>query len=370
MFIGITLSNCTIDCKKRVCPSKIKWILKKSSDIGDDVPDDLDFVYKVLLFMKTEILISFVFSFCNEEENIPELVKRVDAVVASIEYTKYEMIFVNDDSTDGSLELLLKLQANYPIVVINMSRRFGVTPCVLAGFSQAQGDAVIYMDTDLQDPPEIVPQMVEFFRNGAEVVHTTRTHRDGENVFKMWITKKAYKLINYFSDIQLPENTGDFKLLSKKVVQEILNLSEYDPYMRGLSVWVGYKQEFIFYRRNARFKGKTKFPLFSKPPVREFLRGLTAFSAAPLYISFFLGLITNLFAVILVFYAIISKLLGVSAVGTSGVLIAVAFFSGIVLMTNGIMGLYIAKIYDEVKKRPKYIIKNIIPYARREVNKE
>jgi len=178
----------------------------------------------------------------------------------------------------------------------------------------------------------------------------------------MWVTKKAYQSINYFSDIQLPENTGDFKLLSKKVVQKILDLPEYDPYMRGLSVWVGYNQAFVFYRRAARFKGKSKFPLWSKAPVREFLRGLTAFSAVPLYISFFLGIITNLFAVGLIFYAVISKILGISAAGTSGILIAIAFFSGIILMTNGIMGLYLAKIYDEVKKRPQYIVKDIIPY--------
>jgi len=126
--------------------------------------------------MKTEILISFVFSFRNEEENIPELVHRIDTVMSSIRDTQYEMIFVNDDSTDHSFDILLKLQENYPIIIINMTRRFGVTPCILAGLAQAKGDAAIYMDADLQDPPEIIPQMIQRFKEGAEVVHTTRTH--------------------------------------------------------------------------------------------------------------------------------------------------------------------------------------------------
>jgi polyisoprenyl-phosphate glycosyltransferase len=306
------------------------------------------------------MLLSCIFSFRNEEENIPELVRRVSNAASSIEDLRYELIFVNDDSDDKSLELLMELQNSNPIKIINMSRRFGVTPCVLAGFSYARGDAVVYMDTDLQDPPELIPEMVKRFRDGADVVHTTRTHRDGEGIIKMWATKLAYRFINLFSDIHLPENTGDFKLLSAKVVREILNLKEYDPYMRGISVWIGYRQDFVLYKREPRFGGTTKFPLLSKGPVKEFMRGLTAYSAAPLYISFFLGLFTSIVALGLIFYAIITKILGVAAIGTSSVLITIAFFSGIILMTNGLIGLYIARIYYEVKGRPRYIVKNIV----------
>lgn len=306
------------------------------------------------------MLLSFVFSFRNEEENIPELVKQVTGAIANIEDLQHEMIFVNDDSTDRSFEILAELQKTHPITVINMSRRFGVTPCVLAGFAHAKGDAVIYMDTDLQDPPDLVPQMVERFRNGAEVVHTTRTHRDGESPAKMWITKKAYQIINHFADIRLPENTGDYKLLSRKVVQQILQLPEIDPYLRGLSVWVGFKQEFIYYRRRPRFSGTTHFPLFSKGPAREFIRGLTSFSTTPLYFSLFLGFATTVVSLALIAYAVAIKLLGLSAPGASGTLIAISFFSGVTLMTNGVMGLYVARIYNEVKGRPKYIIRNIV----------
>lgn len=306
------------------------------------------------------MLFSLVFSFRNEEENLAELVQRVDATMKSVPDATYEMVFVNDDSTDRSLEILQQLRAKYPIVIVNMTRRFGVTPCVLAGFSVAKGEAVIYMDADLQDPPELIPQMIERFRDGAEVVHTTRTHRDGESAAKMWLTKRAYRVINMFSDIPLPENTGDFKLLSRKVVQELLKLSEYDPYMRGLSVWVGYRQDFVLYRRAARYGGTTHMPLLGKGPVREFIRGLTAFSAAPLYISLIVGLFTSLISVLLIAYAIITKVAGIAAEGAPGILIAVAFFSGIILVTNGLMGIYIARIYYEVKQRPRYLIRNII----------
>ncbi|MEO7861110.1 MAG: glycosyltransferase family 2 protein [Nitrospirales bacterium] len=305
------------------------------------------------------MFLSIVFSFRNEEENLERLVRRVAGAVEAIPDIRYEFIFVNDDSTDQSLSILVDLQKNFPITIVNMSRRFGVTPCVLAGFAQSRGDAVVYMDADLQDPPEIIPEMIRVFTTGAEVVHTTRTHREGEGPFKMWLTRKAYRLINRFSDIHLPENTGDFKLLSRKVVDEILRLKEYDPYMRGLSVWVGYRQDFVYYQRESRWKGQTKFPLLSRGPMNEFTRGLTAFSAAPLYLSLFFGALTSVLAFGLILYAVVTKITGSAVPGVSGVLIAVAFFSGIILITNGVLGVYVARIYNEVKGRPQYIIKDV-----------
>ena len=158
------------------------------------------------------MLLNIVFSFRNEESNIPELVKRVSAAVATIPDLSYEMIFVNDASTDESLELLLELRRTYPITIVNMSRNFGVTPCVLAGFSFCKGDAVVYMDADLQDPPELIPELVRRYRDGASVVHTKRISREGESRIKMLVTRTAYKFINFFSDIALPQNVGDFKL--------------------------------------------------------------------------------------------------------------------------------------------------------------
>lgn len=306
------------------------------------------------------ILISIVFSFRNEEKNIPELVRQVSDVFAAIPNTDYELVFVNDASTDRSLELLSSLRLRYPIRIINMTRRFGVTPCTLAGFAHAKGDAVVTMDSDLQDPPDLLPEMIERFRGGAEVVHTTRTHRDGESKLKIWVTKWAYRIINGLSDIHLPENTGSFKLLSRKVSREVLKLPENDPYLRGLVVWVGYRQEFVYYRRKPRFSGETQFPLLSKAPAREFVRGVTAFSAAPLYFALMFGAATIVVSTALVVYALYTKLRGNAVAGAPGVLIAVAFFSGVILMTIGLIGLYVARIYNEVKRRPQYIIDNII----------
>lgn len=310
--------------------------------------------------------ISVVISFFNEESNIEELVRRVRKVFRNDLkdiVTDYEMIFVNDASTDRSKEILLDLSKNNrDIKLINMSRNFGVTPCVIAGMEYSSGDAVIYMDADLQDPPEIIPELIKKWENGADVVHATRTKREGEKFIKMLITKYAYKLINWFSDIQLPENTGDFKLLSRRVVNKILGLKEFDPYMRGLSVWVGFKQEVIFYERQARYAGITHFPLLGKGPTREFIRGIVSYSSLPLYLSFYIGLIVSFISVVVIIYSIMTKVFGISAYGISGVLIAVSFFSGIIMITNGLTGVYIARIYDQVKQRPRYIVESTVGF--------
>ena len=208
-------------------------------------------------------LISYVFSFKNEEKNLEELIQRVDNSVKKLNKYDYELIFVNDASNDNSEKILLDLQKKYPITIINMSRTFGVGPCVLAGFKQAKGDCIIYMDSDLQDPPELLDKLIKEYENGAEVVHTVRTKRLGESKFKLLITKIAYKIINFLSDINLPTEAGDYKLISKKALTNILEQREFRPYIRGLSVWVGFKQSHVEYVRDARSEGLTKFPLLS-----------------------------------------------------------------------------------------------------------
>ena len=263
--------------------------------------------------------LSFVFSFRNEAENIPELVSRVDAVCSQLRLKSYEMIFVNDQSTDDSVAVLSKLQKNFPITLINMTRNFGTAPCVLAGMKEATGDAVVYMDSDLQDPPELVEYMFRLFLDGADVVHTKRLSRQGEGFLKLCITGIAYKIINFVSEIEIPVNSGDFKLLSRAAVQDVLMLTEDDPFMRGLSVWVGRKQEFVHYDRNPRNAGNTKFPLLSKNPVSEFVRGVTSFSVWPLYFSFFLGFFVFLAAFGFVGYALFTKISGLSTPGSAGI---------------------------------------------------
>ena len=304
-------------------------------------------------------LISFVFSFKNEEKNLEELVKRVDESVKKLSNYKYELIFVNDASEDNSEKLLENLQKKFPITLINMSRTFGVGPCVLAGFKHTNGDCIVYMDSDLQDPPEILEKLIQEYEKGAEIVHTVRTKRLGESKFKLFITKIAYKIINFLSDINLPTEAGDFKLISKKALNKILDQKEFRPYIRGLSVWVGFKQAHVEYIRDARNEGNTKFPLLSAGPVTQFISGVTAYSIKPLYFGIILGMVSIIFSIILIFYALYMKYADIAVPGTAGIIITVSFFSGIILLTLGITGIYIARIFEEVRGRDSYIIKDI-----------
>ena len=304
-------------------------------------------------------LVSIVFSFRNEEKNLKELISRVDAAFKKVENYKYELIFVNDDSNDNSEKILEELQESYTIKIINMSRTFGVGPCVLAGFKHSSGDCVVYLDSDLQDPPEVIPKLLTEFEKGHDVVHTVREKRLGESGIKLFFTKLAYKTINRLSEIDLPIEAGDFKLISKRALQKILSQKEFRPYVRGLSVWVGYKQSFVYYTREARAHGKSKFSLFSKGPITEFINGVTSYSLKPLYIGIFLGFFSLLFSVALIAYAFYAKFNDLAIPGTTGILIAVSFFSGILLFTLGIMGIYIARIFEQARGREKYIIKEI-----------
>jgi len=304
-------------------------------------------------------LLSIVFSFKNKEKNLQELIERTAKSLADLNNWKYELIFVNDFSTDKSEEILLKLQSQYPITIINMSRKFGVGPCVLAGFKYSKGDAIIYIDSDLQDPPEIIKELVKEHEKGADVVHTVRTKRLGESKIKMFLTVVAYKIINYFSDIPLHVNAGDFKLISRRALDKILELKEFRPYIRGLSVWVGFKQAKIYYVREPRSSGKSNFSLFGSGPVNEFLTGITAYSLKPLYLSIILGFFAMFISLMLFIHTIFAKLNNLTALGSAGILISISFFSGIILLSQGITAIYIARIFEQVRGRKRYVIKDI-----------
>lgn len=240
-----------------------------------------------------------------------------------------------------------------------MTRTFGVGPCVLAGFREAKGDAIVYMDADLQDPPEIIPKLIKEYEKGSEIVHTVRTKRYGESLFKMGVTKIAYKIINYLSEIPLPTEAGDFKLISRTALEKILLQNEFRPYIRGLSIWVGYKQSFVNYERDPRAGGESKFPLLSKGPITEFISGITSYSLKPLYLGVVLGFFSLIFSIILIMYALYSKFVGIAAPGSTGIIITISFFSGILLFTMGIIGIYLARIFEQTKGRDQYVIKNI-----------
>ncbi len=307
-------------------------------------------------------LLSVVFSFRNEEGNIKELVNRINISLEKLINWNYELIFVNDNSTDNSESILLELQKKYPIRIINMSRNFGIDPCVLAGFRNAKGDAIVYLHTDLQDPPEIIPDLIKKHEEGFDVVHTIRTKRKGESKFRMLVTRIAYLLINILSDINLPIEAGDYKLISRKALDKILNQREFRPYVRGLSVWVGFKQTFYKYERQARGSGKSKMPLLSEGPVTDFVNGITSYSLKPLYIGIFFGFLSIIISVLLIIYAFYLKFNNLAVPGSTSIIIAISFFSGILLFTLGVIGVYLARIFEQTKGRDQYVIKEIKDY--------
>lgn len=301
-------------------------------------------------------LISVVFSFRNERQNIPPLIARLDAMFAR-SGVDYELLFVNDASDDGSLEALIDARSRNPNVkVINMSRRFGVSECARAGMSASSGDATIIMDADLQDPPEVIPQLLEKWRAGADVVHTVRTRRHGESALKMMMTRLAYRLIHLGSSIELPVDAGDFKLLSRPALNHLLALSESDPYIRGLVVWIGFQQAFVPYERDARHAGKTHFPFFSRNPWKTFAMGLTSFSFMPIFAAVALALAASAVTCLLVLYVLIHLVI-YGGVSRTLVVVAVgAFFWATVLVAIAAVGIYVIRIYKDIRNRPQYIV--------------
>jgi dolichol-phosphate mannosyltransferase len=303
-------------------------------------------------------LVSIVCSFRNEELTINELINRIDKSLINLNDWEYEIIFVNDYSTDNSIkEIKNFFNKKYNITLINMSRNFGGHSCRIAGFEYASGEAVIYFDTDLQDPPEIFPELIKKYQEGYDVVHTVRKKRLGETKLKIFATKLAYKIITFLSDINLRGESGDFKLLSRKAINYILKFNESDPYLRGLSVWIGFRQYYYEYIRDPRKYGSSQYSIIQAAP--EFLRGVTSFSVKPLYLGIILGFFSVFVSFGLVVFSIITKLLNTAVPGVSGILIAISFFSGIIMLNIGLLGIYVAKINNQVMGRPRYIIENI-----------
>lgn len=326
---------------------------------------------------KTVKSASIVFSFRNEEENIPELVNRTRAVFADLRSAgiveSHEMIFVNDASTDGSQELLMELAVDHnDIRILKMSRNFGVFPCTFAGFQHASGDIVIYMDSDLQDPPEVIPKLIKKWSNGKniEVVHTVRTARDGESWFKLFTTRLGYWLLKSITNFDLPIEAGDFKLLTRRAVNHLIKFKEKMPYTRGLVCWVGFNQVSITYTRDPRFAGKTKFRTLGLGVITNFANSaLISFSSAPLQISSIMGLFGCLTSSAIILHVIYLKLSGQSIPGWTAIMTAVLFIGSIQLLATGVLGLYIHSIYQEVKGRPNYIVEDMFGFDEDELDR-
>lgn len=317
---------------------------------------------------------SVVLSFFNEERVIPELLARLRTVFKSLQadgYAKdFEFVFVNDASTDGSEALLTRESMEHgDVVLVNMSRNFGVSECVMAGMAQARGDAVIYMDADLQDPPEVIPEMVRTFvaDPALEVVYTTRRTRAGEHPGKMALTKFGYRFLRSISDIELPVDSGDFKLLSRRAVNELVRLREKRPFVRGLVSWLGFKQASVLYDREPRFDGRenTKYPVLSRRVIYGFLdRALISFSDAPLKATLFFGFGISIISILYLLVVFFQKFMGWHEPGWPALMAAIVFLGGIQITILGTIGLYISTIFQEVKGRPNFIVRDVVARGR------
>lgn len=304
---------------------------------------------------------SIVVPIFNEEESIPELFRRMMAVLDSLDGPS-ELILVNDGSRDRSLELLRDLPSRDPRVkVLSFSRNFGHQMAITAGIDYALGDAVVVIDADLQDPPEVILDLAKAWRAGAELVYAQRSERKGETFFKRFTASFFYRLISSMTDLKIPVDTGDFRLMDRKVVEALKQVREHHRFMRGLSVWVGFKQVGINYVRQERFAGSTKYPL--KKMVRFATDGITSFSYVPLQLATTAGFVFAGLALVAIPVVAIMRILGSNAFfGQASTLISVLLLGGVQLIFLGIIGEYLGRIYDEVKKRPLYILSEKIGF--------
>ncbi|TAN64718.1 MAG: glycosyltransferase [Magnetospirillum sp.] len=304
--------------------------------------------------MKSD-LVSIILSFRNEEDNLPELIRRLTAL-ADTRPEGFEFIFVNDCSTDRSRDILIEARTrDQRVKFLTTARRAGPSEGVLAGLAAATGDAVVYMDCDLQDPPELIPEMLGHWRAGCDVVHTRRSVRHGEDPLRMWLTRRAYELINWTSRGQMPIESGDFKLLSRRAARHMLAMKEHDPYIRGLAVWMGFRQVFVDYERQPRHCGESKFSGLHRNAVKTMVAGVTSFSFLPIYLVGWAGLGGLALVPVLILAGLAALALGASAAGW--LVAALAFFFWGSLMTAiGATGLYVARIYKDVRGRPRWLI--------------
>ena len=298
---------------------------------------------------------SIVVPIFNEEAIIPELHRRLSAMLDGLDGPS-ELILVNDGSRDRSIELMRDIAARDPRVkVLSFSRNFGHQMAITAGIDHAAGEAVVVIDADLQDPPEVIPDLIKAWQNGAELVYAQRSERKGETLFKKFTASFFYRLITSMTDLKIPVDTGDFRLMDRKVVEALKAVREHHRFMRGLSIWVGFKQAGVQYVRQERFAGETKYPL--KKMVRFATDGITSFSYVPLQLATTAGFIFAGVALVSIPVVAILRLLGNNFFGGQATtLIAVLLLGGVQLIFLGILGEYLGRIYDEVKKRPLYIV--------------
>jgi polyisoprenyl-phosphate glycosyltransferase len=302
------------------------------------------------------VTFSIVAPIYNELDNLAELTRRVREVMSTLRET-WELVLVDDGSTDGSTDRIHELaKQDEHIRPVIFARNFGHQVAITAGWDYARGDAVIIIDADLQDPPEIIPDLIAKWREGYEVVYAVRTEREGESWFKRTTAALFYRAIYRITDVKIPVDTGDFRLMDRKVVDVLKNMRERHRFPRGMSSWVGFRQVGIPYKRSARYAGVTKYP-FSKM-LKLALNAITGFSYFPLQLATYFGFGSAGLAIVAIPVVIILRLAGHGAfLGQATTLLAVLFLGGVQLISLGVLGEYLGRIYDEVKGRPLYIVR-------------
>ncbi|MDO8964768.1 MAG: glycosyltransferase family 2 protein [Coriobacteriia bacterium] len=307
----------------------------------------------------TAELHSVVSPMYQEADGAEEFVRRTCDALDGLEY---ELIVVEDGCTDGTYEVLAGLLERYPrLRVVRLSRNFGHQLGITAGIDFARGDTVTVLDSDLQDPPEIIPEMIERWRRGADVVFAVREHRDGESAFKRGTAAAFYRLLRSLTDVDIPVDAGDFRLMSRRAATALRGMREHARFVRGMSGWIGLQRDTVTYRRDARYAGETKYPV--RAMIRLALNGLFSFSTRPLQLTLAMGFAAAALGLAFAAWVVISRVANTPLVqGWASLMFVALFFGGAQLITIGIIGEYIGRIYDEVRGRPLYLVREVVGF--------
>ena len=312
-----------------------------------------------------DCFLSIIVPAYNEQEVLPIFHARLVAALSNIKELagRWEVIYVNDGSKDATLSILKNLQlSDSAVAIAALSRNFGKEAAMSAGLKLARGDAVILIDADLQDPPELIGQMLQTWQQGADVVNMKRSSRQGETWFKKASAAWFYKVINWLSEVHIPENVGDFRLLSRRAVDALNQLPERNRFMKGLFAWIGFKQVTVEYVRHARVAGQTKWPYFKL--FNFAIEGITGFSVVPLRLATYAGFLTAFFAFIYALFLLAKTLMiGDSVRGFPTLILTILILGGLQLMAIGIIGEYLGRLFMESKHRPLYLLDEVLPAA-------
>lgn len=306
-------------------------------------------------------LLSIIVPMYYEELVAYECYHRIKNVVNGIESMDHEIIFVNDGSKDRTLAILKSIaKGDKCVKIIDFSRNFGHQAAVTAGLFNCNGDAIVIIDADLQDPPEIIPEMISKWEEGHQVIYGKRKIRSGESKFKLLTAKYFYRVLSYMASIEIPKDTGDFRLMDRIVVEAFKEMPEQNRFIRGMVSWIGFDQVPLEYNRDDRFAGETKYPL--RKMIKFATDGIVSFSTKPLKLTAIFGIGTIGISILLIIYTVITKIMSDTSMGWASTMCVILFFSGVQLLSLGVIGEYIARIYDESKNRPLYLVKEKINF--------